>query len=125
MARTIIELMAEAAVALKEKDIEAISLLRYDANSWVQPDYEKEGQVAMLDAMTHTIEELLEVDGVLNSTKNKETTTVLIKPEELESGIDLDGLEDEISDKISDATGFCHTGFTWCIQVEATLDKSE
>ena len=123
MARTIIELMAEAAVALREKDIEAINLLKDDANSWIQPDYEKEGQVAMLDAMTYAIEELLEIDGVLHSTTKKETTSVILNPENLD--YNMDGLEDEISDAISDATGFCHTGFTWSIQIEATLDMSE
>ena len=36
-----------------------------------------------------------------------------------------DGLEDAISEAISDKTGFCHMGFSYRICVDAELDKSE
>ena len=49
--------------------------------------------------------------------------TIEICPEELD--MDLQGIEDEISEKISDITGYCHDGFSYTIVVTAQLDKSE
>ncbi len=51
------------------------------------------------------------------------TKGIEIKPDELD--VSLDGLEDAISDAISDITGYCHTGFSYTIVVTADLDTSE
>lgn len=62
-----------------------------------------------------------------NNNTNQETEV-----RELEFGfhdfsdeIDFDALEEEISELISDRTGFCHYGFEYKIVVKAKLDISE
>jgi hypothetical protein len=49
--------------------------------------------------------------------------TITINPETLH--IDKEELEEAISIAISDITGFCHTGFSYTIEVVAQLDDSE
>lgn len=40
-------------------------------------------------------------------------------------GIDVDALEDSLSDAISDKTGYCHTGFSFTVVIKAELDETE
>lgn len=50
-------------------------------------------------------------------------TQLTITPSDLD--VDLDGIEDAISEKISEMTGFCHYSFAWSIDVSADLDMTE
>ena len=52
-----------------------------------------------------------------------EQRELVIDPETL--GECMEEIEEAISDKISDMTGFCHSGFTYAINVTATLDTLE
>ena len=48
---------------------------------------------------------------------------VEITPSDLD--INIDGLDDAVSEAISDITGYCHVGFTYKIVATVTLDVSD
>jgi hypothetical protein len=56
--------------------------------------------------------------------KDGEETTLSLTHRDLED-YQCDGLEDAISEAISNVTGFCHFGFSYTIEVTTILDEGE
>jgi len=52
------ELMVQAAAALTMVDVDTLERLKREVQDWLQADEELQAQVAMLDAMIETAEEL-------------------------------------------------------------------